>query len=397
MNNKLVLFTASFPFGKRENFLEFEVNFLARRFDSIRIIPFGGLGELPRPVPENCIVDKRLHYTRRKRILLGLLGMWRVLPVYMKDLVSTKPFKKKMTLKIWATSMLCTSFYMQSKPVKELENQSLEDTVFYYYWGVIYNSIAPFFKGRAKMVSRFHGDWDLWSSSENEGYKPIRKATVDALTLAALISNKGVVFFKKRYPNCPTVVSHLGSIDKGVCEKSEDGVLRVVSCSTVYPLKRVPLIYESLKEVAKNRTVEWTHIGGGKDFEKLKTLVNSEYVVGLNVTLTGEVSLSDVLNYYKTHRIDLFINLSTNEGVPVSIMEAISFDIPIVATDVGGNSEIVNAETGLLVSANPTKEEVAEAIEKVMEDNCFAPRMFWNKEFNAAENYSAFAEILYNL
>lgn len=55
---------------------------------------------------------------------------------------------------------------------------------------------------------------------------------------------------------------------------------------------------------------------------------------------------------YSEHPVDVFINLSTNEGVPVSIMEAISFDIPIVATDVGGTSEIVTDETGILVSSN---------------------------------------------
>lgn len=397
MNKQLVIFTASFPFGKKENFLETELPFLSQRFDHIKIVPFGGLGEKERPVTDKCEVDSRLLCTRRQRILYGFVGLWRVLPLYLKDFKLQKPYKNKKTFKLWLTSMLCTSYYMRSKPIREFRKQSLSDTAFYFYWGVIYNSIAPYFKNKVKMASRFHGDWDLWKSSEEEGYKPIRRATVESLSLAVLISNKGNAFFKKRYPDCPTVVSHLGSIDKGVCEKSEDGVLRVVSCSTVYPLKRVPLIYESLKEVAKKRTVEWTHIGGGKDFEKLNTLVNSEHVANFTVTLTGEVTLNDVLNYYKTHRIDLFVNLSTNEGVPVSIMEAISFDIPIVATDVGGNSEIVNAETGLLVSANPSKEEVAEAIEKVMEDNCFAPRVFWNKEFNAAKNYSAFAEMLYNL
>ena len=397
MNKNLVLFTATFPYGGKENFLETEMPYLSQRFEQIKIIPFGGLGEVERPVAHNCTVDNRLLCTRRQRVINGILGLWRVLPLYLKDFFVQKPYKNKKTFKMWFTSMLCTSYYLRSRPVRELNKKPLDDTVFYFYWGVIYNSIAPYFKDKVKMVSRFHGDWDLWKSSENEGYKPIRQATVDALSLAALISNKGNAFFKKRYPNCQTVVSHLGSMDKGICEKSNDGVLRVVSCSTVYPLKRVPLIYESLKEVAQKRAVEWTHIGGGKDFESLNGLVNSEHMASITVTLMGEVSLNDVLNYYTTHRIDLFVNLSTNEGVPVSIMEAISFNIPVVATNVGGNSEIVNAETGFLVSANPSKEEVAGAIEKVIHNTNLTPRAFWDKEFNAEKNYSAFAETLYNL
>ena len=46
---------------------------------------------------------------------------------------------------------------------------------------------------------------------------------------------------------------------------------------------------------------------------------------------------------------DLFVNMSLSEGIPVSIMEAISFGIPIIATNVGGNAEIVNDETGVLI------------------------------------------------
>lgn len=49
---------------------------------------------------------------------------------------------------------------------------------------------------------------------------------------------------------------------------------------------------------------------------------------------------------------DLFVNMSLSEGIPVSIMEAISFGIPIIATNVGGNAEIVNDETGVLIPVN---------------------------------------------
>lgn len=397
MNNNLIIFTATFPYGGKENFLETELPFLSQRFEKIRIIPFGGSAEEGRTLPMGCVLDNRLLCTRRQRILSGLWGLWRVLPLYLKDLVVNKPFKNKRAIKSWFISMLCASYYLQSKPIKELQGQILADTVLYFYWGVIYNSIAPFFKDRVKMISRFHGDWDLWVSCAEEGYKPIRKATVEALSLAVLISHKGEAFFKPKYPNCPTVVSHLGSLDNGICKKSQDGILRVASCSTVYPLKRVPLIFESLKEVAKTRRVEWVHIGGGKDFESLKNLIYSEETPNLKVVLTGSMHFVDVINYYKNHCVDLFINLSTNEGIPVSIMEAISFDIPVVATDVGGTSEIVNKETGVLVSQNPSKEEVAEAILNVINSDDFVPRSFWKREFDASKNYSDFALMLSKL
>jgi len=43
------------------------------------------------------------------------------------------------------------------------------------------------------------------------------------------------------------------------------------------------------------------------------------------------------------------MNLSETEGIPVSIMEAQSAGVPILATNLGGTSEIVNNENGFLV------------------------------------------------
>ena len=53
---------------------------------------------------------------------------------------------------------------------------------------------------------------------------------------------------------------------------------------------------------------------------------------------------------------DIFANSSIHEGVSLTILEAMAASIPVVATDVGGNPEVVDSETGLLVpgrSAGP--------------------------------------------
>ena len=43
-------------------------------------------------------------------------------------------------------------------------------------------------------------------------------------------------------------------------------------------------------------------------------------------------------------------------------MEAMSCGIPVIATNVGGSSEIVNTDNGYLLSSNPLSIEVAESI-----------------------------------
>jgi glycosyltransferase involved in cell wall biosynthesis len=64
--------------------------------------------------------------------------------------------------------------------------------------------------------------------------------------------------------------------------------------------------------------------------------------------------------------LDLFVLPSTNEGLPRSILEAMAAAVPVVATDVGGNAELVVAErTGLLVPPNDP-DALAGAIERLL-------------------------------
>ena len=155
------------------------------------------------------------------------------------------------------------------------------------------------------------------------------------------------------------------------------------------------MLFEALNSLTTLK-IEWTHIGGGTDFDALKNLVLQKKKEHLEVILTGMKTHDEVIEYYKNNHYDVFVNLSTSEGVPVSIMEAISFDIPIIATNVGCTSDVVPSSAGILISSNPDVKEIHEAILK-LNNMQFEPRNFWIRNYNAVTNYSNFAKSLTEL
>lgn len=139
----------------------------------------------------------------------------------------------------------------------------------------------------------------------------------------------------------------------------------------------------------------WVHFGGGSDLETLKSKAAS---MGLKerVDLKGFVTNEDFFVYLSETPVLLFISLSKNEGLPYSMMEAISFGIPLLSTDVGGCSEICNSSTGLIIPKDFNLEEVVENIYRIERShlNSLSGRKqiknFWDNNFKANKNYFEF-------
>lgn len=389
-HKKLYFFTATFPYGHAETFVEDEIKYLSAQFDQIVIVPLSARNNASRSVPDNCKVLTPVVTSRLGQYVKGLL-LPLSLKSFLKDFIQHKVFVDKSRAKAWVIAYVLSNNLLSSKTIKRLFKNIRQDDVCYFYWGKGANVLSCYYKGKAHFVSRFHGEWDLWEESSG-GYAPLRQLVAHSLDASVFISEKGKKYFEERYIGCKTYCFPLGSNDMGFVPHDKGAELRVVSCSTVYPLKRVPLIFEAIKSI-KDVPVSWTHIGGGVDFEALKQQVASSTPSNVIISLLGEMPHDDVMKYYKEHQFDVFVNVSINEGVPVSIMEAMSFDIPVVATNVGGNSEVVTVESGILISANPGIVEVADAIVRLYNRDCH-PRSFWEEHYSAEVNYTQFANFL---
>jgi len=97
-----------------------------------------------------------------------------------------------------------------------------------------------------------------------------------------------------------------------------------------------------------DKKITYRIIGGGYLKKKLKEYVRKNSL-NQNVKILGPKSSNEVRTLLK--KSDIFLSSSISEALPVSIMEAQSSGLPIIATDVGGVKElIINQKNGFIVS-----------------------------------------------
>jgi glycosyltransferase involved in cell wall biosynthesis len=135
----------------------------------------------------------------------------------------------------------------------------------------------------------------------------------------------------------------------------------------------------------------------------LEQIARIQLPQNVKYTFLGFVQNGGVISFYQNNQIDVFINISSSEGTPVSIMEAQSCSIPVIATAVGGNSEIVTNDNGLLLSENPEPREIANAIcillndRNLIRDKKKKSYENWYNNYNSEKNLQAFVKELSNI
>ena len=282
------------------------------------------------------------------------------------------------------------------------ENGIGQTDVLYSYWAGSSAFILSSLKLhglRNLFVTRLHG-FDLYLDGSNKGHIPWRKFIFSKVNFLLPVSKFGEHYLLRNYPDLfaeKTRTSYLGiNTEDPILNliNSDDGNLKLVSCGWVGNHKNLKGIFDSLKNES---SIEWTHIGDGEHFEQLKQHVSTTNC--LKVNLVGKKSQKELMSYYRNNPITCFISLSPNEGLPVSMMEAMAHGIPVVSTDVGGCSEIVNENTGVLLPKNYTDEDVRKAVYLCAQK--FRTREarqkiqdFIKENFDAEKNYGKFVDFL---
>ncbi len=373
-DQELVVVTNGYPYIGERSFIESEFVELCKEFDvTVFALKEGKLSKTDVETYENNI-------TRVKEITRGDIAelevhavdmSWSIgkflkyIPRYLLDSrireerSELKHFKKNKWLAIWES----VKYYAKAEyfwdyykdHVFELDKSRILYT-FWYTYATLGFCLNKDTMENSKIVTRAHG-YDLYDERIiTTNRQPFRETMEKHLDAVVFICKVGKEYYLNRNNlediKETKIVRYIGtkspiksSFSNGEVYKNDSETFRIVSCSSLIPLKRVDRIIDAIALAAKENPkgkIEWVHFGDGELGESYREYAgrlfdNMSKVIHL---FMGKVDNDFIHRYYSENKVDCFITTSSTEGLPVSILEAMSYGIPIIATDVGGIKEV---------------------------------------------------------
>ena len=137
---------------------------------------------------------------------------------------------------------------------------------------------------------------------------------------------------------------------------------RLVSTGTVCERKGQFIIVEAMHRMNTDilKDTHLTIIGSGPDHSRLVALAE-QYGLNEHITFTGSVPNSEVPSYLAKENI--YVLMSDNEGLPISIIEAMRSGLPVISTKVAGIPEEVDERNGILI--DPDIEQMTDVLNRL--------------------------------
>ena len=223
---------------------------------------------------------------------------------------------------------------------------------------------------RRRIVLHVHGGSfkDFYASSPEKVRTVLNKCD----TIIALTESWKSFFFG--ITDGPEVVVVNNPIEPPVLmDIVNDGKVHVLFLGLLNEAKGIYDLLEVIKSgEAKYRNCMMLHVGGNGEVDKVKSMI-SEYGIGDIVMYEGWLDGERKIKLMNT--CSVFVLPSYYEGLPVSILEAISYGQYIISTKVGGIPEIVNGDIGELLTPGD-RESLKMILDRVIEN----PSCYLNRE-----------------
>lgn len=152
---------------------------------------------------------------------------------------------------------------------------------------------------------------------------------------------------------------------------SGGGSKPVMLCPASFvPVKGHRYLIEAIALLARDGNLVELWLAGCGELESAIRAQLEELGMGAHVRMLGQLSHAQLLHLYQTQQVagvvlpSLDLGNCLHEGIPVSLIEAMSYGIPVIGTQTGGIPELLGGGAGLLVPPGDAR-ALASAIRQV--------------------------------
>jgi glycosyltransferase involved in cell wall biosynthesis len=207
---------------------------------------------------------------------------------------------------------------------------------------------------------------------------------VSNTTLVVTMGSRAEGYFQNKHPSVNTMVIPGGLEGSRFSSKKENQVklYDLILVARLDPIKRIDIFIKILAELNKNNNVTAVIVGDGPLKQELQNLAQT-----LNISKQIEFAgyKQNVSSWLNKSRI--FMLTSDSEGLPLSIMEALTCGLPVISSKVGDIADIIiDGSNGFLVEPRDIPEFTAKA-ESLLLD----PKSYDSMSDNAMESGSAYS------
>lgn len=156
-------------------------------------------------------------------------------------------------------------------------------------------------------------------------------------------------FIKSKGITCEYINNGIKIDENFIKQPKKDDITRIINVGRITPAKNPRLFDEIAKEFIDNLKIKFIWIGDGEDRKQL----SSE-----NIEITGWLSQEQVKE--KLKEADIYLSTSKWEGLPLAVLQAMNYELPLILSNCVGNIDLVEEE----INGNIYK-NVDEAIKKL--------------------------------
>tara|TARA_B100002051_G_scaffold188039_1_gene178053 strand:- start:866 stop:1978 length:1113 start_codon:yes stop_codon:yes gene_type:complete len=162
--------------------------------------------------------------------------------------------------------------------------------------------------------------------------------------------------------------------------------------------KNIDLIIRSFNDLKKQDSLDFklNIIGEGPEYKKIKNLIE-QFNLSDSISLVGSKFGNELEEYYKNS--NYFLQMSSYEGMPHSILEAMNHKLIVIASKHGGNYELIgNNDFGYIVESLETG-HITDSIKNAINDNqnqtlASKGKYLVNQEYNIELTTQKYTEII---